>query len=119
MAATFNTTLETLKGTVIGKELRSIAAANRPDFNSVYGLSCFSPMMNIIRDPFWGRNHEGYSEDPFLTGELAHSVVTGMQGQDPRCVLFLSFFLFFHQSITYIRRHIHVPIVRTLVWPLL
>ena len=41
-------------------------------------------MMNIIRDPFWGRNHEGYSEDPYLTGELAHSVVIGMQGLDER-----------------------------------
>lgn len=35
MAAAWNTTLEGLKGSVIGKELRSIAAANRPNFNSV------------------------------------------------------------------------------------
>jgi hypothetical protein len=53
MGQTWNTTLERLKGSVIGVELRSIAAANRPDFNAVYGLSCFSPMMNIIRDPMW------------------------------------------------------------------
>jgi beta-glucosidase len=53
MGQTWNTTLERAKGNVIGVELRSIAAANRPDFNAVYGLSCFSPMMNIIRDPMW------------------------------------------------------------------
>ena len=55
MGATWNLTLERLKGDVIGRELRSIAAANRPDFGAVYGLSCFSPMINVVRDPFWGR----------------------------------------------------------------
>eukprot|EP00041_Stephanoeca_diplocostata_P025297 m.658594 g.658594 ORF g.658594 m.658594 type:complete len:1066 (+) comp22720_c1_seq7:113-3310(+) len=84
MGATWNVTLEQWKGSVIGSELRSIAAINRPDFNSVYGLSCFSPMINIVRDPMWGRNNEGYSECPFLTGEMAHAVVTGMQGDDAR-----------------------------------
>lgn len=84
MGATWNVTLEQWKGSVIGRELRSIAAVNRPDFNAVYGLSCFSPMINIVRDPMWGRNNEGYSECPFLTGEMAHAVVTGMQGDDAR-----------------------------------
>ena len=32
------------------------------------------------------RNNEGYSECPFLTGEYAHAVVTGMQGSDPRYI---------------------------------
>ena len=41
-------------------------------------------MMNIIRDPMWGRNNEGYSECPHLTGEMAHAVVSGMQGDDER-----------------------------------
>ena len=86
MGATWNVTLERAKGEVIGRELRSIAAANRANYDAVYGLSCFSPMINIIRDPFWGRNSEGYSECPHLTGEMAHSVVTGMQGDDPRYV---------------------------------
>ena len=53
MGATWNVTLERAKGEVIGRELRSIAAANRPNYGAVYGLSCFSPMINIIRDPFW------------------------------------------------------------------
>jgi beta-glucosidase len=33
-----------------------------------------------------GRNSEGYSECPYLTGELAHSMVTGMQGTDERYI---------------------------------
>ena len=34
-----------------------------------------------------GRNHEGYGEDPFLSGELAYEVVKGMQGDHPRYAL--------------------------------
>ena len=49
MAATFNLTLERLKGDIIGRELRAIALALKHDFNSFFGLSCFSPMINIIR----------------------------------------------------------------------
>jgi hypothetical protein len=37
-----------------------------------------------VMQPFWGRNNEGYSECPFLTGEMAHAVVSGMQGDDER-----------------------------------
>ena len=83
MAATFNLTLERLKGDVIGRELRAIGLSLKDDFNSFFGLSCFSPMINIIRDPFWGRNNEAYSECPFLTGEFAHAVIRGMR-QDTR-----------------------------------
>ena len=87
MGATFNRSLVCLEGRVIGTELRAIAAANfRAGSGNELGLSCFSPMINIVRDPFWNRNSEGYSEDPFLTGELAHAVVSGMQGDDPRYI---------------------------------
>ena len=58
MAASFNTTLERMKGDVIGRELRAIALAELEDFDQGPGLSCFSPMINIIRDPMWGRNSE-------------------------------------------------------------
>ncbi|XP_074904798.1 uncharacterized protein LOC142040610 [Buteo buteo] len=50
------------------------------------GLSCFSPVLNIMRHPLWGRNQETYGEDPFLSGELARSFVQGLQGQHPRYV---------------------------------
>jgi beta-glucosidase-like glycosyl hydrolase len=51
MAATMNTTLERMKGEVIGKELRAVALSYLGDFNTGPGLSCYAPMINIIRDP--------------------------------------------------------------------
>ncbi|XP_046550191.1 probable beta-D-xylosidase 2 [Haliotis rubra] len=50
------------------------------------GISCFSPVINIVRDPRWGRNQETYGEDPFLTGVLAANFVKGLQGNDPRYI---------------------------------
>ncbi|XP_041464587.1 beta-D-xylosidase 1-like [Lytechinus variegatus] len=57
------------------------------DFNNHQGLSCFSPVINIMRHPYWGRNQETYGEDPYLTGELAKSFVRGLQGNHPRYIL--------------------------------
>jgi beta-glucosidase len=48
-----------------------------------YGLTFWSPNINIFRDPRWGRGQETYGEDPFLTGHLALAFVTGLQGDDP------------------------------------
>jgi beta-glucosidase len=48
------------------------------------GLTFFSPNINIFRDPRWGRGHETYGEDPFLTGRLGLQYVRGMQGDDPK-----------------------------------
>ncbi|KAM7138734.1 uncharacterized protein RBU57_016486 isoform 2-T2 [Macrochelys suwanniensis] len=50
------------------------------------GLSCFSPVLNIMRHPLWGRNQETYGEDPFLSAELAVAFVQGLQGNHPRYV---------------------------------
>lgn len=44
------------------------------------GLSCFAPVINVMRHPLWGRAQETYGEDPFLTGLLASSFVTGLRG---------------------------------------
>ncbi|MBK5201966.1 MAG: glycoside hydrolase family 3 protein, partial [Spirochaetaceae bacterium] len=44
------------------------------------GLTIWSPNINIFRDPRWGRGHETYGEDPYLTGELGKSFVKGLQG---------------------------------------
>jgi beta-glucosidase len=49
-----------------------------------YGLTFWSPNINIFRDPRWGRGQETYGEDPFLTGKLGVAFVTGLQGNDPR-----------------------------------
>ncbi|XP_071112760.1 uncharacterized protein [Haliotis cracherodii] len=50
------------------------------------GISCFSPVINIVRDPRWGRNQETYGEDPFLAGVFAANFVKGLQGSDPRYI---------------------------------
>ena len=42
----------------------------------------FAPMMDIARDPRWGRIAEGFGEDPYLASRLAVSVVEGYQGED-------------------------------------
>jgi beta-glucosidase len=48
------------------------------------GLDYWSPNINIFRDPRWGRGHETYGEDPFLSGKLGTAFVRGLQGDDPK-----------------------------------
>ena len=51
---------------------------------SADGISwTFSPMVDISRDPRWGRVSEGSGEDPFLGGAIARAMVLGYQGKDP------------------------------------
>lgn len=45
------------------------------------GLTFWSPNVNIFRDPRWGRGHETYGEDPFLTSSLGVAYVRGLQGK--------------------------------------
>ncbi len=47
------------------------------------GLTYWSPNINIFRDPRWGRGQETYGEDPYLTGQMGMSFVSGIQGDDP------------------------------------
>ena len=42
-------------------------------------------MLDVLRDPRWGRGHETYGEDPYLTGEMGVAFVKGLQGDDPNC----------------------------------
>jgi beta-glucosidase len=46
------------------------------------GLTFWSPNVNIFRDPRWGRGHETYGEDPFLSGELGKRFVGALQKKD-------------------------------------
>ncbi len=48
------------------------------------GLTFWSPNINIFRDPRWGRGHETYGEDPYLTGRMGLQFVKGLQGDDPK-----------------------------------
>ena len=47
-------------------------------------LTFWSPVVNMARDPRWGRTQESYGEDPFLAGVLGVQFVKGLQGNDPR-----------------------------------
>ncbi|MCX7671370.1 MAG: glycoside hydrolase family 3 C-terminal domain-containing protein [Anaerolineae bacterium] len=44
----------------------------------------FAPMLDIARDPRWGRIAEGFGEDPFLAARMAEAAVRGFQGHDMR-----------------------------------
>ena len=48
-----------------------------------WGLTFCTPNVNIFRDPRWGRGHETFGEDPFLTGAMARATIRGLQGPDP------------------------------------
>ena len=85
LAATWDTDLLHRVGDVISTEARgkyndAIAHGNTGRY---YGLTFWSPNINIFRDPRWGRGQETYGEDPFLTGRLGVAFVTGLQGDDP------------------------------------
>ena len=48
------------------------------------GLTFWAPNINIFRDPRWGRGHETYGEDPYLTSRLGVRFVKGIQGDDKK-----------------------------------
>ena len=47
------------------------------------GRNVWAPVVNPLRDPRWGRNEEGYSEDPWLTGVMAVAYARGLAGDTP------------------------------------
>jgi beta-glucosidase len=85
MAATWDAPLIKDLATVISTEARAKNnEALRHDNHSIYyGLTFWSPNINIFRDPRWGRGQETYGEDPYLTATLGVNFVEGMQGSDP------------------------------------
>lgn len=82
MAAAFDRDLMQQVGDVIAVEGRAkYNAYSKHDDRDIYkGLTFWSPNVNIFRDPRWGRGHETYGEDPYLTGELGKAFVDGLQG---------------------------------------
>lgn len=82
MAATFDTELLEAMGKTVAVEGRAkYNSSSMLEDRDIYkGLTFWSPNVNIFRDPRWGRGHETYGEDPYLTGELGKAYVNGMQG---------------------------------------
>jgi beta-glucosidase len=85
LAATFNDALIGDVGNVVSTEARAkYNLAIAKDRHLQYmGLTFWSPNINIFRDPRWGRGHETYGEDPFLTAKMGTAFVKGMQGNNP------------------------------------
>lgn len=83
LAASFDKELMKQVGEVIAEEGRAKynGYSKKGDRDIYKGLTFWSPNVNIFRDPRWGRGHETYGEDPYLTGSLAVEFIRGMQGE--------------------------------------
>ena len=82
LAAMFDDKLLGKVAKIIGTEARAKynASAKKGDRDIYKGLTLWSPNINIFRDPRWGRGHETYGEDPYLTTKLGVSFVKNLQG---------------------------------------
>ena len=85
LAATFDTDLIEKIGDVVSTEGRGKfnEFSKKGDHGIYKGLTFWAPNVNIFRDPRWGRGHETYGEDPYLTGKLGCAYIRGLQGDDP------------------------------------
>ena len=86
LAATFDTDLVRRVAGAIATEARAKyhdPLWHGPDGPRV-GINFWTPVINIFRDPRWGRGQETYGEDPCLTGAIGVAFVEGLQGDDPR-----------------------------------
>ncbi|AWS40754.1 glycoside hydrolase family 3 protein [Streptosporangium sp. 'caverna'] len=79
LASTWDPDLIKRVGSAVGDEARGYHAENP----RLWGLQLWAPVVNLLRDPRWGRNEEGYSEDPLLTGAISTAYGSGIQGDDP------------------------------------
>lgn len=82
LAAMFDDDMMEKIGDVVSTEGRakyneSILQGDRDIYK---GLTVWSPNVNIFRDPRWGRGHETYGEDPYLTSKIGTAYVKGLQG---------------------------------------
>lgn len=86
LAATFNPDVlyEVAEATSIEVRAYNNYYVNNSDYKFHHGLSCWSPVINIVRDPRWGRNQETYGEDPYMSGVMADRFVRGLQGDNER-----------------------------------
>ena len=70
IGSTWNRALVREAGEIVGEEARLIG------YSSVY-----APILDVARDPRWGRTLECYGEDPFLVGALGAEMVRGIQSK--------------------------------------
>jgi beta-glucosidase len=92
LGATWDRDLVRRVGAAVSAEVRAFRqdTANAVQANGVaekfpmVSLNVWAPVVNLLRDPRWGRNEEGYSEDPYATSETAIAYCRGLRGDDPR-----------------------------------
>lgn len=85
LAATWNVPLMHETAVAISDEARAKhhdALGEDGSSEWYYGLTYWTPNINIFRDPRWGRGQETYGEDPFLTARMGVAFVKGLQGDD-------------------------------------
>ncbi|MDR2797488.1 MAG: glycoside hydrolase family 3 C-terminal domain-containing protein [Treponema sp.] len=85
LAATFDEGFVQAVAKAISDEARAkyneaIKQGNRGQY---WGLTFWTPNINIFRDPRWGRGQETYGEDPYLTSRIGLAFMKGLQGDDP------------------------------------
>ncbi|MDV9173763.1 glycoside hydrolase family 3 C-terminal domain-containing protein [Streptomyces sp. W16] len=78
LGATWNEELVRRVGDAVSKEVRAMRARD-----DRVGLNVWAPTVNLLRHPLWGRNEEGYSEDPKLTSAIATAYTRGLRGDHP------------------------------------
>ncbi|WP_313896205.1 glycoside hydrolase family 3 C-terminal domain-containing protein [Streptomyces sp. YIM 98790] len=79
LGATWNDDLVRRVGEAVGREARAMRAKDPR-----VGLNVWAPVVNQLRHPLWGRNEEGYAEDPVLTAAIATAYTRGLRGNHPR-----------------------------------
>lgn len=79
LAATWDTDLIERVAEIASTEVRAKRAEN-----PLVSLNTWAPVVNTLRHPAWGRNEEGYSEDPHLTGRFGAAYAQGLRGRHER-----------------------------------
>src|SRR5467141_4996938 len=114
LAATWDTGLVHRVADVISTEARAKYndAIQHGNTGRYFGLTFWSPNINIFRDPRWGRGHETYGEDPYLTSRVGVAFVTGLQGDDPKYFKVVSTPKHFavHSGPEVLRHRFNVPV---------
>lgn len=75
LAAGWDPDLASQVGRATAREIRALHAEH-----PLISLNVWAPVVNLLRDPRWGRNEEGYSEDPLLTARMAVAFCRGLSG---------------------------------------
>jgi beta-glucosidase len=77
LAASWHPGLACQVGRATAREVRALHEAH-----PLISLNVWAPVVNLLRDPRWGRNEEGYSEDPLLTAQMATAFCRGLSGEN-------------------------------------